>query len=140
MGSNTKLDMLREIPLFSRLGKSDLELLARLADEIDVPESRVLMRQGESGSEMFVVAAGRVRVERDGEQIAALGPGDWLGEMALISEGPRTATAVTTEPSRLFVVSHREFHSLMDQIPSVRVAVDECVAERIRRLESASPH
>ncbi|MEX2547452.1 MAG: cyclic nucleotide-binding domain-containing protein [Chloroflexota bacterium] len=140
MPSDPKLDLLHSIPLFARLGKSDLQSLGQLADEIDMPAGRVLMREGELGREMFVVVSGKVRVERQGKTVAELGPGDWLGEMALLSEGNRTATVTTTEPTRLFVVAHREFHSLMYQMPTVRAAVDECVADRIRRLESDSAH
>lgn len=140
MPSDPKLDLLHSIPLFARLGKSDLQSLGRLADEIEMPAGRVLMREGELGREMFVIVSGRVRVERDAGPVAELGPGDWLGEMALVSEGSRTATATTIEPTRLFVVAHREFHSLMHQMPTVRAAVDECVAERIRDLETKAAH
>ena len=138
--ADAKLDLLHSIPLFSRLKGSDLELLGQLADEVDVPAGRVLMREGESGSEMFILASGHVRVDHDDKTIAELGPGDWLGEMAILSEGTRTATATTTEPTRAFVVAHREFHSLMDKMPSVRTAVLDCVAERLRRLEPDTAH
>jgi CRP/FNR family cyclic AMP-dependent transcriptional regulator len=133
--ADPKLDLLHSIPLFSRLSRSDLEMLGKLADEIDVPADSVLMREGESGSEMFIIAAGHVRVEHGGKTIAEQGPGDWLGEIAILSEGTRTATVTTTEQTRAFVVAHREFHSLMDKMPSVRTAVLDCVAERLRRLE-----
>lgn len=140
MGTDAKLDLLHTIPLFSRLRGSDLEMLGQMTDEIDIPAGKVLMREGESGTEMFVIADGHVRVEHDGRTIAELGPGDWLGEMAILSEGTRTATATATEPTRAFVVAHREFHSLMDRLPSVRTSVLDCVAERIRRLEGGTAH
>lgn len=140
MSGATKVDLLRSIPLFARLRKGDLERVAQLADEVDVQSERVLMREGQRGAEMFVIASGRVRVERSGQEIANLGPGDWLGEMALVSEGDRTATATTTEPSELLVVGHREFHSLMDELPTVRAAVFECVADRIRKLDTLTTH
>ena len=135
MASDSKLDMLHAIPLFARLNGADLESVGQLADEVELPAGNVLMRQGESGSEMFVISAGQVKVERDGQMIGELGPGDWLGEMAILSEGPRMATATTTEPTRAFVIAHREFHSLMDRLPSVRTSVLDCVADRIQRLE-----
>ena len=140
MPSDQKLDLLHSIPLFARLGKADLQSLGKLADEVDVPAGRVLMREGEPGSEMFVIVSGRVRIDRGGETIADLDEGDWFGEMAILSEGDRTATATVTAPSRLFVVGHREFHSLMDAMPSVRTAVFECVADRIRKLEAPAAH
>lgn len=134
----SKQDLLHRVPLFERLGRKELERLGQLADDIDAPSGRVLMRQGDHGSEMFVISSGRVRIDRDGETIAQLGPGDWFGEMALLSEGSRSATATTEEPSQLFVVAHREFHALMDEMPSVRVAVFECVADRLRKLEATA--
>jgi CRP-like cAMP-binding protein len=140
MASDPKLDLLHSIPLFARLGKSDLKRLGQLADEVDVKAGKVLMRQGEFGSEMFVVVSGAVRVEQNGETINELGPGAWLGEMALLSEGRRTATVTATEPTRAFVVAHREFHALMDEMPSVRAAVFDCLAERIRKLDTDTAH
>jgi CRP-like cAMP-binding protein len=140
MASDPKLDLLHNIPLFARLGKSDLKRLGQLADEVDVAAGKVLMREGEFGSEMFVVASGRIRIDQNGEKITELGPGDWLGEMALLSEGRRTATATVTEPMRAFVVAHREFHALMEEMPSVRAAVFDCLADRIRGLENEKAH
>jgi len=140
MGNDTKIDLIRSVPLFSRLGRRQLERVGQLADEVDVPAGRVLTRQGNSGSEMFVLVSGRARVERDGRLVAELGPGAWIGEMALLSEGPRSATVITTEPARLLVVAHREFHSLMDEMPEVRLTVLEGLAQRIRSMDTGSAH
>ena len=140
MPADAKLDMLRSQPLFARLDRRGLERLGQLGDEIDVPAGRVLMRQGDIGSEMFFIIAGHVRIERDGRPIAEHGPNSWIGEMALLSEGPRTATATTTEPTRLLVLGHREFHALMNDLPSVRLCILQALAERIRGLEPETAH
>jgi CRP-like cAMP-binding protein len=140
MPSDPKRDLLHSIPLFAGLGNAELERLSQLADEVDVPAGRQLMRQGDLGSQMFVIADGGVRIERDGATIADLGGGDWFGEMAVLSEGTRSATATASEPSRLFVIAHREFHSLMDEMPMVRRAVFDCVADRLRKLEAGTTH
>lgn len=140
VAADSKHDLLHRVPLFERLGRRELERLGQLTDDVDAPAGRVLMRQGDHGAEMFVISSGRVRIDKNGATIAQLGPGDWFGEMALLSEGNRTATATTEEPSRLFVIAHREFHSLMDEMPSVRTAVFECVADRLRRTESGAVH
>lgn len=140
MASDPKLDLLHSIPLFSRLGRREIERLGQLVDEVDVPAGRVLMRQGDRGSEMFILASGRVRVERDGQIVAERGAGEVVGEIALLSEGPRTASVTTVEPARLFVVAHREFHSLMDEMPSIRLAVLESLAQRLRVLETDAAH
>lgn len=140
MARDPKLDLLHSIPLFSRLGQREVERLGQLVDEIDVPAGQVLMRQGDRGSEMFVLASGRVRVERDGQVLAERGPGDVIGEIALLSEGPRTATVTTVDPARLLVVAHREFHALMDEMPSIRLAVLDALAHRLRILETDQAH
>lgn len=140
MPSDPKLELLRGIPLFARLGKAELVRLGQLADQVEAPAGRVLIREGEFGSEAFVMVTGHAQVVRGGTTIAELGPGDWFGEMAVLSEGTRTATVTATEPSRLFVVAHREFHALMDEMPTVRTAVLDCLAERIRRLETEVTH
>lgn len=135
-----KLELLHSIGLFSRLGRADLKRLGQLTDAVDVPAGKVLMRQGEVGNEAFVVVTGRLGIERDGRQIAERGPGDMVGEIALLSEGPRTATVTVLEPSQLLVIGHREFHALMDEQPAIRMAVLEELARRVRLLEADAAH
>jgi CRP-like cAMP-binding protein len=136
MAPDSKRDLLHSIPLFGRLGRRELERLSQLTDEVDVPAGRVLMRQGDLGSEMFIIASGRVSVELDGKPRNDLGAGSWFGEIALLCEGPRTATVTTADPSRLFVVGHREFHALMDEMLTVRVAVFQVLADRLCKAEA----
>jgi CRP/FNR family transcriptional regulator, cyclic AMP receptor protein len=138
--TDTKRDMLRAVSLFGMLSDRELTAVEQLADTVDVPAGHVLMRQGASGAEMFVIASGAVVVDHDGRELATLGPGSVVGEMALLSEGPRTATVTATEPSTLFVLAHREFHSLMDTSAEVRDCVLTAVAHRIRELESDHAH
>jgi CRP/FNR family cyclic AMP-dependent transcriptional regulator len=83
-----------------------------------------------------VILEGSVAVTRDGKALATLGPGDYLGEIALLDDGPRTATATAETGARLLVLAHREFHSLIDEYPDVRSAVLQSLAERVRRLDA----
>lgn len=138
--ADPKIDLIASVPMFCRLGKKELGQIAELMDEVDVPAGRVLMRQGEAGDEMFVVVSGSFRIERDGRQIAERGPGSALGEIALLSRGPRTATITATEPARLLVAGHREFHQLMDEHPAVRAQVLEGLATKIRALDEGGLH
>jgi CRP-like cAMP-binding protein len=140
MGADQKIEALRAVSLFSDLSGRDLEDVARLADEVDLPAGHVLMREGDAGAQMFIIGSGEARVEQGGRQIATAGPGSVLGEMALLSEGPRVATATLTQPSHLFVLAHREFHSLMDTQPAVRECVLNEVGRRLRRLEPEKAH
>lgn len=135
MAADGKMEALHSVPLFSDLRTRDLEQVAQLADEVDLPAGHVLMRQGDNGSQMFIILSGEALVERDGRELAKVGPGAVLGEMAIVAEGPRVATATLTKPSHLFVLAHREFHSLMENLPSVRDCVLKDVARRLRELE-----
>ncbi|HEY3522199.1 MAG TPA: cyclic nucleotide-binding domain-containing protein [Candidatus Limnocylindrales bacterium] len=130
-----KHELLKRVPLFSGLSGSALDEIERLADEVDVAEGRHLVRQGDFGHEFFLVIDGEVEVERDGHRLATLGPGEFLGEIALVDGGTRTATATATKPTRLMVIGHREFNTLMADFPDVRIGVLEALASRVRRLE-----
>jgi CRP-like cAMP-binding protein len=135
MAADGKMQALGSVPLFSDLRPRDLESVAQLADEVDLPAGHVLMRQGDNGSQMFIISSGEARVERNGQTLATLGPGSVLGEMAIVAEGPRVATATLTKPSHLFVLTHRDFHTLMADHASVRDCVLNEVARRLRELE-----
>jgi CRP-like cAMP-binding protein len=138
--ADPKVDLIASIPIFAKMGRRELEQVAQLVDEVDVPAGRVLMRQGTTGSEMVVLVEGRVEVERNGQSLGERGPGAVLGELSLLSEGPRTATVTTTQPSRLLVAGHGAFHELMDDHPSVRLCVLNGLADKIRTLDESSVH
>jgi CRP/FNR family transcriptional regulator, cyclic AMP receptor protein len=133
-----KLELLRRVPLFAGLGRRDLAEVGRLADQIDLPAGRVLTREGRSADEFFLIVDGSVRIERGGRTVNRLGSGDFLGEIALIDGGPRTATTTVEEGGRFLVVGHREFHSLLEQFPKIQLAVLEAMAHRVRDLDPDS--
>ena len=135
-----KLELLKRTPLLSALGRKEIEAVGMLVDEIDVPAGQVLMREGDTGREFFVLVDGTVGIDRGGTRIRTLKSGDFFGEIALLDEGPRTATATADGASRLLVLGHREFHSLMDQFPAIRTCVLEALAVRIRNLEPEAGH
>jgi len=137
MARDEKLDLLGRVPLFARLGKHELERLGQLTDEVEIGLDRVLAQQGATGHEFFIVLDGRLMVLDGRKPIAMLGPGDFFGEIALLDGRPRTATVRAEGITRLLVIGHREFHALMDEFPTVRTAVLEAVAERLRDAEGA---
>jgi CRP/FNR family transcriptional regulator len=132
---DSKQELLRRVPLFSRLNGAGLEELARLSDEVDLPAGRTFIREGDFGHEFFLVLDGKVRIERGGDRVNVLGPGDFLGEIALLDGGQRSATAIADTPVRLLVLGHREFNTLMADFPEIRIAVLEALAQRVRRHE-----
>jgi voltage-gated potassium channel len=130
-----KLELLKAVPLFAELGARDLADVAKLTDEVDVRAGKVLMEEGRAGHEFFIIASGRVAVERGGQRIRDLGPGDFLGEIALVDGGPRTATATTETDTSLLVLAHREFNTLMAGYPAIRECVLRCLAKRVRAVD-----
>ena len=135
-----KLDLLARVPLFVQLGKHELQRVGQLADVLDLPAGRVLMKQGERGAEAVVVVEGRANVERDGHLLYEAGPGDVLGEMALLSDRPRIATVTLLTDTRLLVLARREFDALMTEMPSVRAQVMENLALRLMAAEDSTAH
>jgi CRP-like cAMP-binding protein len=87
------------VPLFEGLTRKELALASRLSTEVALPEGRVLVRQGATGAEFFVVLEGLVDVLQHGARVARRGPGTPLGEIALLGARPRTATLVTATPA-----------------------------------------
>ena len=131
-----KLELLASVRLFGKCGSKEIQRLGELSDVIDLPAGRVLMRQGETGQEMMIIVEGRAAIEKDGQTIAERGPGDVVGEMALLTEMPRRATVTLITNARLLVVGHREFHALMDEMPSVRAQVMEALALALMDAET----
>jgi CRP/FNR family cyclic AMP-dependent transcriptional regulator len=123
--------MLGEVPLFSGCSKKELRTIATLADEIDLRRGKVLMRQGAPGREFFVLLEGTVEVVRDGKQVTTLGEGDFFGELALISNIPRTATVTATSPIRTLIVFGRDFRRLLEEDAGIAMKVLGAMAERM---------
>ena len=109
-----------EVDVRAGLARADRELLGRVADELDVEPGAVLMHEGGFGGEAFLVLRGAVEVRKGGEVVAELGPGEVVGELAVVSESRRrNATVVVTEPTRVLVLHPRAYRSLRDR-PALR--------------------
>jgi porphyrinogen peroxidase len=133
VASPESFELLRKVPLFSRLRRDEVERLVEQATEIEVPDGQILTRQGEAGQEFFVVMSGHVIVARDDQKMARLGPGDFLGEIALLDGRPRTASATADGATRLLVLDHAQFDALLDEYPSITRQVVQALVERVRR-------
>ena len=128
---NEKIDLLRRIPLFAECTKAELVEVAISADEREATSGQVLTEEGQRGREFFVLVAGAVAVTRSGRELADLGPGDWFGEIAILTYKPRTATVTATSPVRLLVISDRAFRRVVETMPRIALKVLRSVAERL---------
>jgi CRP-like cAMP-binding protein len=136
MASNKQhLDSLRNVPLFSACTKKELEKVAKAVDEITMTAGTLLVDQGQTGREAFVVIDGAVAVKRNGRKIATLGAGDVVGELSLLDHGPRTATAVCETDCTLLVIDQRRFLGVIDDVPSISHKLLAALASRIRDLD-----
>ena len=138
LAKNAKIELLKRAPLFSGCSKTELGALALTADEIDLRSGSVLTKEGQPGREFFVLIDGSVRVTRNGKKLADLGPGDWFGEIALITEAPRSATVTATSPVRVLVITDRAFRRVVQAMPSIALKVLEKVGERLAKDAKAA--
>jgi CRP/FNR family cyclic AMP-dependent transcriptional regulator len=128
---NAKVALIKGVPLFAGCSKRELDEIASIADDIELPKGQDLTREGAAGHEFLVLADGRAEVTRKGRTVNKLRSGDFLGEIALITGAPRTATVTTTTPSRMLVITARDFKSLLRRMPSLQLKVLDALAGRL---------
>jgi CRP-like cAMP-binding protein len=126
------IDHLSQVPLFSALSHRELSLVARRAEDVTVPAGKVLVSEGETGRQFFVIMSGTAKLTRRGRRIATLGPGTAFGELALLDKHPRNATAVAETPMELVVLGQREFAGLIDDVPGFARKLLAAMAGRLR--------
>jgi CRP/FNR family cyclic AMP-dependent transcriptional regulator len=130
-----QLESLKNVPLFSGCSKKELEKVAKAADEIEMTEGALVVDQGQTGREAFVILRGDVTIKRNGRKIASLGAGDVVGELSLLDHGPRTATAVCATDCTLLVIDQRRFIGVLDAVPSIAHKLMAALASRIREMD-----
>jgi CRP/FNR family cyclic AMP-dependent transcriptional regulator len=124
---------LKSVPLFAEISERAREKVARWADEVDVPEGKRLVDEGQFAYEFFVIEDGTADVRHGDETIAQLGPGDFFGEIALVEHVRRTASVVATSPMRAIVMFGRDFRAMEDEMPEVAARIKQAVEERKTR-------
>lgn len=132
-----RLAPLRRLTPFRDCSLRELQAVERLMTRLDLPADRVLCEQGERGYEVIFLVDGIARVERDGAEVALLGPGEVIGEMAVLSGSVRNATVTAVTPVRVFVLDTREFGAVLEAVPSIRRWVTD-VADRRERANTAA--
>jgi CRP/FNR family transcriptional regulator, cyclic AMP receptor protein len=128
---DSKVEAIAHVPLFSAASRKELAQIAGVADELDLREGKDMTREGAPGREFFVILDGTADVRRKGRKVRSLGPGDFFGEIALVSQKPRTATVTATSPLRALVITDRSFRRLIQDQPAIGVKVLQALAERV---------
>ena len=131
LGKDAKVELLKRVPLFSKLDRKGLQDIAHIADELDLPAGKEMATEGDRGREFFVLLKGAAEVTRGGERINTMKEGDFFGEIALVTKMPRTATVTATSDVDVLVITEREFDSLLKKSPEIGRSVAEALAERV---------
>lgn len=128
---NAKVELIKGVPLFSECSRKDLNEIASIADEIDLREGKELTTEGRAGREFFVLVEGEADVKKGTRRINRLGPGDFFGEISLVTRRPRTATVTATSPIRALVITDRSFRALLEHQPEIQGKVMGALAARL---------
>jgi CRP/FNR family cyclic AMP-dependent transcriptional regulator len=136
MARDNKTEALAGVQLFSSLNKKELGLVAKASDVVIADAGTELVAEGSSGHEFYLLLEGEATVRRHGRRIAALGPGDYFGELALLDGGVRSATVTAETPARLLVVGLREFSAVLEDVPAVAHKLLVGMAARLRHADT----
>ena len=129
------LEHLRNVSLFSGCTNKELETIARASDEISMKAGSLIVDQGQTGREAFVVLSGTVTVRRNGKKVGSFGAGTVVGELSLLDHGPRTATVTCDTDCELLLLDQRNFIGVLDSVPTLAHKLLATLAGRIRELD-----
>ena len=135
-----KADLLSAARLFDGVDAEGMDRIAEVAVEVEFPADHVIARQGDIGTGFFVVVSGAVRVVRDGQVIARLGPGDFFGELSVLDGLPRLAQVIADGPTTCLALATWDFEAVLLEEPRVTLAILRGVARRLRDLTEAQQH
>jgi len=133
--SKERLAALEAVPMFRACSRKQLELVARLADNVSVEAGEVLAREGRIERELFVILDGQAQVTRAGTAVAQLGAGDYFGELAVLDAGPRDATVTALTDLDVLIIGQREYATMVADVPGLRDALLRGMAKRLRAAD-----
>ncbi|HEY5651206.1 MAG TPA: cyclic nucleotide-binding domain-containing protein [Acidimicrobiia bacterium] len=130
-----KIEYLKKVPLFAGMSKKDLTAVARAADETNLTSGEVIVFQDDSAPAAYILVSAEAIVRRNNRKVAELGPGDVIGELALISDAPRNATVVATKDGTVLEVPRRHFLGLIENSPALARRVMSQLADRLAEAD-----
>ena len=128
-------ERLATVELFEGLSKAELARVAELVEEVDAEAGAVLMEQGKPGTEAYIVVEGEAAFEMAGERKGSIGPGEPIGEMALIDNRPRVGTVRATSAMKLLALDASQFRKLLDEMPKANRAIMSKITDRLRQMD-----
>ena len=140
MRTTSALDRLQAVPLFAGCTKKELQALDSACTEVRYPDGKVLCKEGEPGRELMIIVEGKASVDREGQHVATLGAGEFLGELSLLDHGPRTATVTADGDVVLLVLTPSELASVLSQVQPLALRMLATLASRLRATDSVAYH
>ena len=131
-----KVDLLARLPLFAGLASDELARIAALTEDVEVAAGTILTHEGRYEGWFYLVVAGTVEIARAGAAVDTVGAGGFVGEIALLDAGPRTATATTLTPCVLLRVKNSQFDSLLEASPAIRQGSRRRWQARLGRMDA----
>ena len=138
VGKDERVARLRTVPLFAGCSDKQLAFIATRVEELDFPAGKVLTEEGKTGGDFFIILSGNADVRRRGNTMNRMGPGDFFGEIALLDQGPRSATVVTTTPMRALVLGPGQFQDVLQQDADIARQMLYAVTKRLRATGAAA--
>jgi len=132
------LNYLGKVEIFEAFSKKELQQLARLAEQVKIPEGKDLTKEGTTGREFFVITKGQAGVYRKGKKVASLGAGKFFGELSLLDGGPRNATVTADSDMEVILLGQREFLGLLHDVPTMAMKLIKGMATRLRESDAKS--
>jgi CRP/FNR family transcriptional regulator, cyclic AMP receptor protein len=129
-----KIMVLRDVGFFSKLSVKVLRRIAGVAEEVVVSRGTTIFGEAERGDGMFVVIEGRIRIASKGVELAILGTGEQFGEMSLVDDGPRSASATAVTDALLLQIRAADFERVLMSHPEVALELLKVVSRRLRNM------
>ncbi len=126
----SRTDILAGLPIFANLHPRSLQAVGALAVEASAPAGTELMREGEPADAFYVIVSGTVHIERGGRFVRSMSDGAFLGEIGLVDDAERTATATCATDCELIRLGSHEFGRVVETFPDVRARITAAIARR----------
>jgi CRP-like cAMP-binding protein len=130
------VETLGRVPLFEELDEAELQSISDSMHEANVPAGATVIAEGGPGDGFFVIESGTVEVTKEGHHVAELGPGDFVGEIALLVGSSRMATVTATTDLRCWALTPWDFRTLVEASPSIAWKVMQAMAARLEELSA----
>lgn len=133
-----KILLLKSVGMFSNISGEDISRLIQISREVDMPADTQVFKAGDEGHELFIILSGEINIHKDGRNLATLKRGDFLGEMALLDNEPRSADATTLTDCKLLSIGQQDFFDVLSGRPEILRAILRLLSGRLRKAIQSS--